>query len=738
MEVLNSLPGDNETQVPLDPSRAELVLPDNEDKIELKLPDEVSPLGETYDRVRDLDPLITAQKIELAKKINEPELYVDKNFDNLKKIDFDRGDGYWADYQKRNPIVSEMLKEPKVMAMAKNDIDKLADIEKTVQDKSFANDMWNELQSGLASTYADMARYPSLAYNLAALPQNLAVKAIGRPDLQVSAPESLIDNPIANFYDKQTKAYSSSDPAESISDQIGKGDYKNAAKNIALQVVRNSPSQMISIILGLSGAGVIPSLTTVGGLTASRTLKESLDKGADPASATLNAAYQGTFEAGMESISFGTIGTLRASLTKAFGKESASKVILELGREISFSMGSEFKEEGLTQLAQDFSSYATGVDTGALNGMLGRALDAGIVGAASGGAMNAPASAIASRTRLIQIKKTDVLKKQYSDLGKMAVSTELSKNSPDTQVAMISNLTEGTPVENIYLPVEQAQVYFQSKGLNLEAVGKEVGIENEVKEAVETGSDIKIPLAKWIAKLANTEHYEALKDDIKYSPEDFTARQNKDYNDEIFNLLDAENSIANENQKLSEDQKAQANVVYESLRDELVNRGQSSDVAEKNAKIYQSYVTIKAARDGISIEESNKELRPTIVNGETQPMQDSQVAAQGPLFQSQKEARSYIDTKLKSKAVVLSKDSEAPMAEFDKITGQLVINPNKVTSQDQVDQIISQFGETKRESITGKIETKIDGETVVIDARKAVNALAAKIYALERLSECSR
>ena len=893
MEDLTLLPDEKEASAPINTKQPELILPDNEDKIELKLPDEVSPLGETYNKVRDLDPIITAQKIELAKRINEPELYVDKNFDNLKKIDFDRGDGYWAEYQKRNPVISEFLKEPKNMAIAKNDIDKLADIEKTVQDKSFASDLWDGLQKGLASTNAQIARIPSLAYNLAAAPQNFAVKAIGRPDLQVTAPEAVIDNPIANYYDKQTKAYSSSDPTESISDQIAKGDYKNAAKNLAVQVVTNSPSQMISIMLGLSGAGLVPALAVTGSIQGAGTLKESLDKGADPASATLNAAYQGTFEAGMESLSFGTIGALRQSLTKAFGKESARKVMLEFGKEITTSMASEGKEEFLTQLAQDFSSYATGVDTGALNGTFGRALDAGLIGAASGGAMNTPAQLINSSTRYAQVKKIEVLKNQYLDLGKKIVETDLSKSSPGTQEEMVSKLTEGTPVENIYLPVEDAQKYFQSKGINIEELGKAIGIENEVAEALETGAPIKIPLAKWASNLANTEHYEALKDDIKFSPDDFTSRQNKELGDEIFDLMNAEVSMANENQKLTEEQKAQSEIVYNDLKTELINRGQDESLAEKNARVYQAYVTTRAALRGISIEESHREMKPEIRNadsfaqesfqrnpipafesteiipedvvrnelvkmglpetyqsseaisairaqlsflrdeinnaeagkrnfregeiggdmivesqastfpkwfrdngfktkkefdkfitkgnsknlskvidlaiktlregyGETSmdlippnldfvalvdpesldgSIEASRLMAQrkeGKFFQTAKDIRSYIDKKVKGKAIVIRNSQDAPASEIDKLTGQLFINAEKIKTPDQVDQIISQFGETKRESISGKIETKIEGETVEIDARKAVNALAAKLYNLERLSECSR
>jgi hypothetical protein len=893
MENLTSLPGDNEIQVPFDPSRAELILPDNEDKIELKLPDEVSPLGETFDKVRDLDPIITAQKVELAKRINEPELYVDKNFENLKKIDFDRGDGYWAEYQKRNPIVSEKLKDPKIMAMAKNDIDKLADIEKTVQDKSFASDLWNGLQKGLATTNAQIARIPSLAYNLAAFPQNVAVKAIGRPDLQVSAPDAVMDNPIANFYDKQASAYSSSDQSESISDQISKGDYRNAAKNLAVQVVTNSPSQMISIMLGLSGAGLVPALAVSGSIQGAGTLKESIDKGADPTSATLNAAYQGTFEAGMESLSFGTIGALKNSLSKAFGEESARKVILEFGKEVASSMASEGKEEFLTQIAQDFSSYATGVDTGALNGTLGRALDAGLIGAASGGAMNAPISAINSRTRLIDIKKTEVFKKQYSDLGKKIVNTDLSKSSPDTQAEILASLTEGTQIEHVYLPVEEAQKYFQSKGLSLEAIGKEVGIEGEVNEAIETGADIKIPLAKWASKLASTEHYEALKDDIKYSPEDFTSRQNKDLGNEIFDLMNAEVNQANESQKLTEEQKAQSEIAFNDLKTDLINRGQDESLADKNARIYQAYVTTRAALRGISVEQSHKEIRPEIRNAgsfnaesyqrNTIPAFDSpdivdadqvreelkkmgmpeayqsdeaisairsqlaflkseisqaeagkrtfregeiggdvKVEAQkstfpkwfsengfktkkefekfvskgnsknlskvleiaikglkegygesslnlippnldfvalvdpesldgsietermmaqrkeGKFFQTDREIRNYLDSKVKGKAIILKRGEDMAASEIDTVTGQLTINADKLKTPEQIDQVISQFGEAKKESITGKIETKIDGETIEVDAKKAINALAKKLYNLERLSECSR
>lgn len=625
MENLNSLPGDVQNVTLLDPSRAELVLPDQVDANtgalvgQLNLPDQTSPLGGTYRQVADLDPVTTAQKIDLAKRINEPEMFVNKNFDDLKKVAQAPSDGYWANFEKNFPESSKFLKDSKNMAIVKDDLDNLSKTERIAQDQSFTVDVYDALQSGLAGMYENAATLPALAHSALLLPQNLIAQAAGRPDLETAPFEVLLNNPITKHYAGQKKAYAPEGLSTSVTTQFKDGDYVGGAKNLILQVATNAPQQLMNIALGLSGAGLGVSMLASGSMQASGTLKESLDRGASPSSSTINAIAQGGFEAGIENMSFGTTGSIRAMkelgevLTKQLGKEGAKKAIVEFGKQVLHSFGSEAIEEGVTQVAQSSTAYATGVNPNALDNIVQETADAMLIGGASGGMMT---SVGATYQKYTNQKKVNRLKEMYLDLGKNVGESKLRERMPEAQKELLNEITKDGPISHIYLNANEATTYFQSKGLDLTAVGKELGIENEVNEAIETGGDIKIPLATWADKLVGTEHYEGLAGEVRFSPEDISSNDHTRYSDEILKQLNAQSDQANATFLEDAGNREQADAVYNTIKTDLINRGQDGKMAEQAAELWKSTAVASSARQGITIEEWFQKTRPTIVNGD--------------------------------------------------------------------------------------------------------------------------
>lgn len=282
------------------------------------------------------------------------------------------------------------------------------------------NDLSNAFLSGLSRLWATSSRIPAGVYDLAAMPQNFLVKAVGRGDLQVQSPEWLMDNPIAELYDYQTEAFRKEiTPTKSLEEALETKDFDGMGRHIAILVAENAPQQIgiiLSYMAGFPGAG----LAGMGMLETTQSLKEARKKRKDPAMSAYNALAKGVIEAGFESI--GTLGILKKwsrVLTKSFGTKTTKQIIGDVFKTIFHSMLGEGNEEFWTSLAQDFSDFATDINPEALKGTLPRAFEAGTVGAVSGGLLTGP-GAIRLGQRSASLEKmqkqvnqvTEIIKKE--------------------------------------------------------------------------------------------------------------------------------------------------------------------------------------------------------------------------------------------------------------------------------------------------------------------------------------
>lgn len=618
MQNLNSLPGDNLNLSPLDPLKKDIILPDQDD--DLKLPDQDSALFDTYKQASTYDPDIVAKVGKYSKQLNEDPIFVEKNLTGLEKVINSPDSSYWNDYEKRFPKSAEFLKDQKNMAMAQDDFNNLAQVEELVQDKSFSSKAYDVLSSGLNMIGSGVAKAPALIYEVQNYKRNLAYELFGREDLVKKASDSALNNPVAKYFDENSKRIAARVPELSANtlQSIEDGDLGKASEELALQFLHNAPQMAASIGISFVASPVAGSLFS-GGLSAAESNAQSREKGTSVVRGNANALMVGSIEAMAEKL-----GTLRffgkagSEIATKFGQDTYKKLMIEVSKKLAKNSLMEGVEEGVTEIGQSLSNYLIGGDDKALEGVGQRTGQSFLVGAASGGAMGSFTEVLANKQRATQIGKTNTLRNQYSELGKTVAESKLNGRFPEAHEEALASIVKDTPVEHVYLSAEDAQTYFQSKNIDLKELGVELGIENEVNEALETGSDIKIPLAKWAAKLGPTEHYEALKNDIKYSPDDFTVNQNTEFNEDIMKQMVAEDqqviNEALEDVSISE----QANSVYNTIKTDLVNRGQDSKMAEQAAELWKSTAVASSARQGISVEEWFQKTRPTIVNGDAQ------------------------------------------------------------------------------------------------------------------------
>lgn len=255
--------------------------------------------------------------------------------------------------------------------------------------KEAAEFSYSPLASGAAQFNASLARTPNLIYNLAAAPINMARRAVGLPDIQ----DPKIFEGAAKFWDEKAAEYNKGAERwgdKGLVDVAKTSGAPETAKYLAYKVLENLPQQVFNIGAASSGASGF-GLAMAGLSSGAQELKEARDKGADQVKASLDAALNGTLEAGFESL--GTFGLLHKwgdALKDSFGTKGVVDISKDIMKTLFHTTLGEANEEFWTSLGQDFSRVITGVDKNAMNGALNRAIEAGAIGGASGLTSTAP------------------------------------------------------------------------------------------------------------------------------------------------------------------------------------------------------------------------------------------------------------------------------------------------------------------------------------------------------------
>lgn len=568
------------------------------------------------------------QQVEYQKYAAQTSLPVDvveRNFDLIKQ----KKETEYRDLDlvlERNPGLVEWMKDPKNSAVAHDDMDGLAEVENVVKNHKSITDVMSKMDSsmadvgdkalrsidvGLATASASAARLPGLAYQLAVTPGNLIASAMGRPDLQYEAPDWLLNNPVAKFYDKQAEQYKIPELDISITDSIKKGDYKSAGVALAYQFLSNAPQQAMNLGLALSGNPLV-GLGYIGATSASSELAQNQDSGASPVQRTVDAVLNGSIEAGFESL--GTFGILKhweGAITKSLGKDAAREVFKDFAKTIAYSAAGEANEEFLTSVAQDYSQYITGVNPDAMRGTVERALNAGILGAASGGGMTGPTAIFGGVARSKQIKEAATARDFYLSLGDKGSQTKLAQRSPEHLAAAIKTIAEnGGGIDSVYISAQKFTEYFQKKDQLPSQVAEKMGITKELSQAEESGGDIKIPLDKWAATIQpGQEDWKALSGDIKFNPEGVSANEAVEQIKKTQEDLKAE--MAKAEQPATETEQQQINEVVNEIGVKLQEAGLSTAQKEIGRSI-----AVLAIRNGENPIEALKGYNLRIGRGE--------------------------------------------------------------------------------------------------------------------------
>ena len=562
-----------------------------------------------------------ASVLDLARKSLIPADVVDRQFEKVQRqqksvIDYDS-------VVKDSPAVAQWLSNPDNASVASDDVDNLKNVEKTVRDHSFLSDAYDAVNVGISRIGSNVSRVPGLINDLAqssafrprppVLEQKTPELSAATESIKKGVSQELMYNPVAVAFDDRAKEFHVPDLDTSITNEIGKGNYSGAGRALALQFMANAPNQaaiiagsLVNPALGIGFAGV----TTAAGQN-----KVATESGVSKDTALLNAVTHGTVEATFERLgTFGILKTWEKAIAKQYGKEVSRQVYKDFAKTLTYSVIAEGNEEAMTSIAQDLSDYITDVNPQALEGIGNRALDAGIIGGFSGGGMTAPAGISSALQHQAKIRQTNMAKDFYLSMGKTLEATKIRKRLPEAAKTLVEEITKGGPVENVYIPVESVDAYFQGERGNAAQAMTELGVLKSYEEAKATGGNVQVPLSTWAEKVVGTPHHEALADHIKFNESAQTVTELNQERETVRAKAEAEVKAAEDVKQAEKNEQIDlaAAEVGGNIQEQLKRAGFDEKTAGTYGQVYESAFRSFAERTGVDPQELFKKYGLTI------------------------------------------------------------------------------------------------------------------------------
>lgn len=586
---------------------------------------------ETYNRSMQIaatrNPEEHAAVINTARKLDIPSAVITPNNFAEAKVKASEMENRFELLADIAPRTTKWLSHPDNSSLAKDDVKNLQGIEEMVHEHSFGENFANTLGSGMAGMNAMLMRVPDAIIAVGQYPMNKAIQIFDLPYRQ-SNPTDIWENSGAKHYEDNARALAAQSDWLNINTEkaIADGDAKKIGTYLAAQVLANAPNQVINLLAAYSGVG-IPALVMNGVGVAGQSIAESGERGVSPTTALEAGALKGATEALFESL--GTLGLFKkweGAIHKSLGSGSMKEIAAAVGKTLLHSVGGEANEEFLTSIMQDFSDYATGNKPEALDGMLGRALESGAVGGISGGLMTAPMSFLAASQRHAQNMKSEKDRDHFLKLEEKVLESKLQVRDGQSMSTFVGEATKGSASENVYIDPRVLTEYLEKKDISPAEVMKGMGMIEKWNAAKESGSAMEIPTALLLSKLAGTEHWKALANDIKFSPDGMSVNESKISAEDEKQAEDQQRAaMAEQAYQQDEDSKQNFNKkraeiregIRKDISDQMVATGRyTAEEAHANSIIHEKFFATLEETYGIDAEHLFQEFGPQIIAGD--------------------------------------------------------------------------------------------------------------------------
>jgi hypothetical protein len=386
---------------------------------------------------------------------------------------------------------------------------------------------------------------------------------------------------------------------------------------------------------GAVGGSVVPGLGTVGGamlgggtalagaiatttadVEASLLYLDLIDAGVDPATASWAAAAHGTFAGALEvgGIFFQTRAVapivrdaVKRGVTEAVKRQTSTKAAVEFIKNVGISVAGETGTEVGQFLSEQGFSRMVGGDPGPFWEGVGTTITETIKSTLILGSI-APAvrytSDLGKASRALEAQKR---------LAPVVDAAAASKTRPRNPPAFQNHLDEvfqqtgldPDEVREVYIEARQMQQTLDEAGVTARELDEAIpGLAQQLQDALESSGDVVIPMAQYVARLADHKLDQVLRQDIRFEPEGASQREAEAFQQtqpeasetvavEVEKTLDARQEFAQSARRVEQ-------AMLTQLRE---TRRMTEQDAQSAAFLYRQSVETHAAREGISPEE---------------------------------------------------------------------------------------------------------------------------------------
>lgn len=312
-----------------------------------------------------------------------------------------------------------------------------------------------------------------------------------------------------------------------------------------------------------------------------------------------------------QSIQFGTQDAAAEYVFERFGLGNLVKNVKSgtgLGKTMVQFMMREVPSEMATTVVQSFDEYANinpnkpvGEWLSQLPDELAQTVIATLVG---GSAISASAKAVQKTMQIASYRQQEAQDAEsgagfIETLNKFIGASTTLQRDPETFERFIEQATENGPVENIYINAQT----LQQSGIAEQLAQVSPAIAEQFQTAIETGGDIRIPVAEYASKIAPTEFAQSLVDHLKVDENGFSRAEAQEYMQSQGEELQAHiERVMTENEG-DTTFKASVETVKETIRSQLdtANRFTSQN-NEAFSTLTATFFAVTAARLGMTPE----------------------------------------------------------------------------------------------------------------------------------------
>lgn len=288
------------------------------------------------------------------------------------------------------------------------------------------------------------------------------------------------------------------------------------------------------------------------------------------------------------------------------GAEDAVTALSQLPK----AVGVAAAKEGVTEAVQNAMQYASetvGTKKGFKWGEFGeQALQGAVAGGPFGGAVRGATGGLQLATERVRVGHEQAVQAEqnatkFEELNALAAESKLKARDPLAFQNFIEQVTQSEgAVENVFVdPRALAQ-----SGISLDALAQaSPSIADQVKVALETGSDVKIPVSEYASHLAGTELGQAMVDHLKTDPLGMSRIEAQEFQKNSMEKLQAEVHKTLTEQGADGKFQQATDTVREDLLGKLTSAQRfTPDVNEQYATLLANFYKVQAARIGTTPE----------------------------------------------------------------------------------------------------------------------------------------